>query len=41
MKKDIPFPPVEGVFIAIAQEDTGIDKWDVYVVNTNDFKIEN
>jgi hypothetical protein len=41
MKKDIPFPPVEGVYIAIAQEEPETNKWNVYVVNTNDYRIEN
>src|SRR4051812_11496513 len=40
MKKDIPFPPVEGVYIAIAQEVSDNVSWNVYVVNSNDFEIE-
>ncbi len=41
MKKDIPFPPVEGVYIAIAQEVSDNISWNVYVVNSNEFEIEN
>jgi hypothetical protein len=41
MKKDIPFPPVEGVYIAIAQEIADMVSWNVYIVNSNNFPIEN
>lgn len=41
MKKDIPFPPVEGVYIAIAQEVSDDISWNVYVINSNAFEIEN
>jgi hypothetical protein len=39
MKKDIPFPPVEGVYLVIAENEEG--QWYVYLVNENDYKLEN
>lgn len=43
MKKDIPFLPVEGISIAISRqmEGQGNYVWNVYLINRNDFKIEN
>ncbi len=41
MKKDIPFPIVEGVFIAIAREDVDPPLWSVYLINSNNFPIDN
>lgn len=43
MKKDIDFDPVEGVSVAIAIEknDVGIDVWNVYLINYNNFYLEN
>ena len=41
MKKDIPFPSVEGVYIAVAQEITDNVSWNVYLINSNDFPIDN
>ncbi len=41
MKKDISFPPVEGVSIAIARtrSELGEDNWNVYFINKNNFVI--
>ena len=43
MKKDIEFPKVEGVKLAIAKKDTELDapEWAVYCINTNEFVIRN
>ncbi len=43
MKKDIPFPKVEGVAVAIVEEtdNLGQPSWTVYVLNTNDTKLTN
>jgi hypothetical protein len=41
MKKDIPFPTVEGVFIAIARENEDPPAWSVYLINSNNFPIDN
>jgi hypothetical protein len=43
MKKDIDFYPVEGVSIAIAREvnELAQEEWNVYVINVNDFALEN
>ncbi len=43
MKKDIHFPPVEGVSVAIAREKTPQDdfEWKVYLINNNDFPLSN
>jgi hypothetical protein len=39
MKKDIPFPPVENVLIAIAKDD--VDSfWKVYILNRNKFDLK-
>ena len=37
MKQDIPFPSVEGVYVAIAKEGTGEDSsiWKAYLINAN------
>jgi len=47
MKHDIPFDPVEGVSIAIVPDEAvalGADSpvaWTVYLLNNNDFELEN
>ncbi len=43
MKKDIEFPKVIGVKVAIAQKINEIqqNEWYVYLLNTNDFDLEN
>ena len=43
MKKDIEFPKVVGVKVAIAQKINEIqqNEWYVYLLNTNDFDLEN
>jgi hypothetical protein len=38
MKKDIDFPKVEGVQVAVAQKDGG---WYAYIINRNNFGIDN
>ena len=40
MKKDIPFPSVEGVYIAVAQEVNDNLSWNVYIINSNNFPID-
>ncbi|MCU0417961.1 MAG: hypothetical protein MUE33_12330 [Cytophagaceae bacterium] len=39
MKKDIPFLPVEGVFLVVASNEE--NQWHVYLVNENPFALEN
>jgi len=41
MKKDIPFPSVEDVYIAVAQEVGDNVSWNVYIINSNNFPIDN
>jgi hypothetical protein len=43
MKKDIEFPIVEGVKIAIVRQKNDSDAylWSVYLLNTNEFPLEN
>ena len=43
MKKDIDFAPVEGIAIAIAteQNDLGRDVWNVYLINSNAYHLDN
>lgn len=43
MKKDIELGGVEGVFVAIARETSDVADtiWKVYIINDNDFDIEN
>lgn len=43
MKKDINFPVVEGVSIAIIYNEEKMDEfdWFVYIINRNDYPIEN
>ena len=43
MKKDIEFSEVEGVFVAIARETSDVADtiWKVFIINDNDFDIEN
>lgn len=43
MKKDIPFLPVQGVAISIAREGSKENGfiWNVYLINQNDFAIQN
>jgi hypothetical protein len=43
MKKDIHFPPVEGVSIAIARDtlETAEIDWKVYIINNNAFALSN
>lgn len=42
MKKDINIPKVEGIRIAVVPKDPQNlkDLWEVYIINTNSFKIE-
>jgi len=43
MKKDIPFLPVEGVTMAVAQEknELGETIWNVYLLNRNTYNLRN
>ncbi|HAS43974.1 MAG TPA: hypothetical protein DCS93_26085 [Microscillaceae bacterium] len=43
MKKDIEFPKVEGVEVAIARKPVADEEydWHVYLINRNDFEIDN
>jgi len=43
MKKDIPFLPVEGVTMAVAQEknEVGETIWNVYLLNRNSYNLSN
>lgn len=43
MKKDIEFPKVEGVEVAVARKSTEKEEfdWHVYLINRNDFVLEN
>jgi hypothetical protein len=43
MKKDIKIPEVNKVTLAIAREKNllGVHEWKVYLINRNDFEIEN
>lgn len=43
MKKDIKFPPVEGVFVVVAKESNEIGEtiWNVHLINRNKFALEN
>ena len=43
MKKDISFPKVEGVALAVVEEKDNLGKpvWTVYLVNTNQHKLDN
>jgi len=43
MKKDIKFPPVEGVFVVVAKQanETGNTIWNVYLINRNKYALEN
>lgn len=43
MKKDIEIPPVQNVTLAIVREknNLGQPEWKVYLINNNDFAIEN
>ena len=43
MKKDIPFLPVEGVSMAVAQEknEVGETIWNVYLLNRNMYNLKN
>ena len=43
MKKDIDFAPVEGVAIAVAteQNEVGQDVWNVYLINSNSYSLNN
>ncbi|MEJ8803738.1 hypothetical protein [Pontibacter sp. H249] len=43
MKKDIDFGAVEGIAVAIAtkKNELGDATWDVYLLNNNDFALEN
>lgn len=42
MKKDIEMPKVEGVEVAVVKEETlGDDNWKVYLLNKNNFPIDN
>lgn len=43
MKKDITKPKVENVTLAVAREKgkEGHDEWRVYIINNNDFELEN
>ncbi|MBX9852891.1 MAG: hypothetical protein K2X86_14195 [Cytophagaceae bacterium] len=43
MKKDIKFPKVEGVSIAIARQQNELNQteWNVFLINKNDFPLTN
>ncbi|WP_192822894.1 hypothetical protein [Rufibacter sp. LB8] len=43
MKKDIDFHQVEGVSVAVAHEvnELGGEEWNVYLINNNNFYLEN
>ena len=42
MKKDIDFPKVKGVLVAVVRrEDAAGPDWVVYLINQNDFPLEN
>jgi hypothetical protein len=42
MKKDIEIPQVENVTLAVVKEGLkGMEEWKVYLINNNDFPIEN
>lgn len=42
MRKDIRMPKVEGVEVAIVnEEELGMDNWKVYILNKNDIPIDN
>jgi hypothetical protein len=43
MKKDIDFGTVEGISVAVATtpNESGVDAWNVYLINNNPFPIEN
>ncbi len=42
MIKDIKIPPVQNVTLAVAREGLkGLEEWKVYLINNNDFEIEN
>ena len=42
MKKDISIPQVENVTLAVVREGLpGLEEWKVYLVNRNDFAIDN
>ncbi|WP_162428277.1 hypothetical protein [Pontibacter pudoricolor] len=43
MKKDIDFGTVEGISVAVATtpNESGVDAWNVYLLNNNPFPIEN
>ena len=40
MKKDIPFPPVENVLIAVVKDNED-SFWKVHILNRNDFPLKN
>ncbi len=43
MKKDIKEPKVKNVTVAVAKKtnELNVDEWSVYIINKNDFEIEN
>src|SRR5450432_4275012 len=42
MKKDIDIPQVQNVTLAVVKEGAkGLEEWKVYLINNNDFPIEN
>jgi hypothetical protein len=42
MKKDIEIPPVQNVTLAVVKEGLqGLEEWKVYLINNNEFPIEN
>ena len=42
MKKDIEIPQVENVTLAVVKEGLpGLEEWKVYLINNNDFPIDN
>ncbi len=42
MKKDIEIPPVQNVTLAVAKAGLkGLEEWKVYLINNNDFPLEN
>lgn len=43
MKKDIKFPPVEGVFVVVVKNTNEVGEaiWNVHIINRNSFDLEN
>lgn len=41
MRKDISFPPVKGVSIAVTRSQENNETWSVYLINQNKYPLEN